>query len=80
MKKKERLEKIFTATSLKDKVDSALKYAGIAALSVLALWGMRYSAIVIGGMVSEGLVVLGAGALVAAFASLFFGLRFPGLK
>jgi high-affinity K+ transport system ATPase subunit B len=80
MNEKDALAKLFEARTPKERTESALKYGGIAALSVLALWGMRYSAISIGGMVNEGLVVLGAGALVAAFLSLFFGLRFPGSK
>lgn len=80
MNEKDKLGQLFQARTSKERTDSALKYAGIAGLSVLALWGMRYSAIEIGGAVSEGLVILGAGALVAAFMSLFFGLRFPGLK
>jgi hypothetical protein len=80
MKEKETLEGLFTARSFKERRDSALRYAGIAALSILALWGMRYSAIDVHSGVSEGLVILGAGSLVAGFSSLFFGLRFPGTK
>lgn len=80
MKEKGALESLFTARSSKERRDSALQYAGIALLSILALWGMRYSAINVFSGVSEGLVILGAGSLVAAFSSLFFGLRFPGSK
>jgi hypothetical protein len=78
MKEKERIEKIFEARSPKERRESALRYGGIAALSILALWGLRYSALPVDGGISELLVILGAGSLVAAFASLFFGLRFPG--
>lgn len=80
MNEKDKLEGLFTARTFKERRDSALRYAGIAALSILALWGMRYSAIETSSGISEGLVVLGAGSLVAGFASLFFGFRFPGTK
>ena len=80
MNQKGKIDDLFTARSFKEKTDSALRYASIAGLSVLALWGMRYSAIDVNSGVSEGLVILGAGSLVASFSSLFFGLRFPGTK
>ncbi len=79
MKEKERIEKIFEARTPKERRSSALRYAGIAGLSILALWGLRYSALPVDSGVNELLVVLGAACLVAAFASLFFGLRFPGV-
>ncbi len=78
MSDREKLEHLFSARSFRDRSRSALRYAGIAALSILALWGMRYSAIPVDSGINEGLVILGAGSLAAAFSSLFFGLRFPG--